>query len=96
MKSQNPENKNQARLFYCARTAFDHGEMRHPSIVIDEMAGNHNIKVLGKIPQSLFDGWDFWVEIEESQMGLSDVLDVEYFFNTPFFMDYGWKPINEA
>ena len=87
MKSQNPENKNQVRYFYCARTAFDHGEMRHPSIVIDEIASKCHFKVLGKIPQTAFDGWDFWVEFEDS---------IYVLVVPPFFMDYGWKPINEA
>ena len=87
MKSQNPENKNQVRLFYCLRTAFDHEEMRHPSIVMDEIAERCNLKVLGKIPQTAFDGWDFWIEVEDSR----DVLVLP-----PFLMDYGWKPVGEV
>ena len=54
---------------------------------MDEIAERCNLKVLGKIPQTAFDGWDFWIEVEDSR----DVLVLP-----PFLMDYGWKPVGEA
>ena len=60
----NPENKKQARIFYCYLEANNLSEDRHACIVIEELSKRHKFKVLRAIPQTLFNGWDFWVEFD--------------------------------
>jgi hypothetical protein len=85
--SVNPDNQKQARLFYDLREANDRGENRHPQIVMRELAGKHGFTILDSVPQSLFDGWDYWIESDN----LMD-LHLPKFFreNVP------WKAIGEA
>jgi hypothetical protein len=64
--SVNPENKNQARVFYCLRTANENGAKEHPQTVMIELGISHNFKILKSVPQSAADGWDFWIEYEEA------------------------------
>lgn len=63
----NPKNPNQMSLFFCSRTADDLGENRHPQIVMRELSEKHGFKVIGKTPQSLFDGWSFWIEYDKKE-----------------------------
>ena len=51
-----------AHLFFCLRTAFENGEDRHPQKVMKELAYKLNFKILGALPQTAGDGWDFFVE----------------------------------
>lgn len=61
---KNPDNDKQARLFFCMYTADENGETRHPMIVMRELAEQHNFKIITAVPQSLFDGWDLWIEYD--------------------------------
>ena len=60
----NPSNKNQAHLFFYSLAAHKNGEDRHPQIVMNEMAEELGFVILDKIPQSMHDGWSFWIEGE--------------------------------
>ena len=87
-KSINPNNKNQARLFYDLIDATRKAkESRHPQIVMKELSIKNNFTILGAVPQSLFDGWDFWIERDDIE--LIDLPD-------ELFCDYPWKPIGMA
>ena len=81
----NPSNDKEGRLFYCLRTANENGEKRHPVIVMQELAIKYNFEIIGKVPQSLFDGWDFWIKFETKP-------------NLPpfFYTDIPWKSVNMA
>ena len=67
------------------RNAHDAGETRHPQTVVSELAESIGFTILAAVPQSLFDGWDFWVEFEES------VKDIG-----PLFRGYPWKPVGQV
>lgn len=82
----NPANPKQRRLFYdLMSAAFECGEERHPQTVMRELSTRLGFTILGAVPQSLFDGWDYWVE--ESR-------PVDY----PKFLQRSvpWKSIGEA
>jgi len=49
-------------LFYDLRTAQESGESRHPQIVMKMLAENLGFEILGALPQTAFDGWEFWIE----------------------------------
>jgi len=87
MKRFNPDNKNQARLFFCMFRAVKAGQHEHPVDVMNKLSVTLNFKILDKIPQSLFDGWDFWVEFKDPKG--AEMLP-------PLFRDVSWKPIGQA
>ena len=58
----NPDNENQAHVFFDMITAFNEGETRHPQKVMKELSEKIGFKVLDSVPQSMFDGWSFWIE----------------------------------
>jgi hypothetical protein len=84
MKGMNPNNPKQARLFYDLIEACEYGEKRHPVVVMEELAKKYGFKILDRVPQSLFDGWDFWIEFEE----LPNL--------PPIFRDVPWKRVGQA
>ena len=83
----NPDNRNQARLFFCMYSARDNKEDRHPQIVMNDLAIKHKFKILGAVPQTAFDGWDFWVEFDD----IEEIHELP-----PLFRFLEWKPINQA
>ena len=89
IKGINPENKKQARVFYDLLSAvYEDKEVRHPLIVMRLLEVQYEFKIIGKIPQTLFDGWDFWIEAENIEQVLSQL--PKYIKNVP------WKGVNEA
>jgi hypothetical protein len=84
MRGINQDNPKQARVFYDLFEAYKYGERRHPQIVMKELAERHGFRILGKVPQTLFDGWDYWIEFETPP-------DLP-----PIFRDVPWKGIGEA
>lgn len=76
----------QHRFFYDMHAASDAGEHHHPQSVVRGLAHTHGFKVLDAVPQSLFDGWDFWIETVDD--GPAPVI-------TPYFKAAAWKPIGE-
>ena len=84
MLGTNPENNKQRRVFFCAFTAADIGEKRHPQKVMAELAEKYQFKILSEIPQSMFDGWDIWIESSEA-VELPKYLKVAQ-----------WKPVGQA
>jgi len=62
----NPNNSKQARLFFSYMSAaLEYKENRHADIVMKELAEKNNFKVISKVPQTLFDGWEYWIEFDE-------------------------------
>lgn len=61
----NPNNTHQARVFFDMYKANDAGENRHPVTVVEELSKTLGFKILNRVPQSLFDGWDFWIEFDK-------------------------------
>ncbi len=84
VKGGNPDNPKQMILFFDLRTAYEYGEKRHPQIVMRELAEKYHFTILARIPQTFFDGWDFWIEFETMPM------------LPPIFRHVPWKPIGEA
>ena len=83
MKCQNPSNPSQRRVFFHGQSASEAGENRHPQIVMTELAQRHGFRILSAIPQSMHDGWDFWIE------GSAPII-------LPYLLDYQWKSIGQA
>lgn len=83
----NPQNHAQRRVFYDLNMAGDKGEARHPMVVMRELAQKHGFTLIGAVPQSLFDGWDFWIESTNIA-----VLDLPCFFRERI----PWKPVGQA
>jgi hypothetical protein len=80
----NPTNKKQARVFFSYLSAEDAGEARHAETVMTELAAEKGFAVIGKCPQTLFDGWDYWIEFHTApELPL-------------FFQDSPWKPVGQA
>lgn len=65
MTTQKP---NQHHCWFCAYTAYEAGENRHPQEVVRELAKLHGFKILDQVPQSIADGWSFWIETSEAQV----------------------------
>jgi len=65
---KNPNNPKQRRLFYhtIAAEEFFHGEM-HPTTGMNYLATIYNFTILKAVPQSMYDGWEMWVECEEGE-----------------------------
>jgi hypothetical protein len=62
----NPGNPKQARVFFSYMSAMiEHNETRHADIVMKEIADKNNFKIIGKVPQTLFDGWEYWIEFDK-------------------------------
>lgn len=61
----NPNNPMQARVFYDFYTAYDVKEDRHPELVMKELSKKHNFTILFSVPQTIADGWDFWIEFKQ-------------------------------
>lgn len=57
----------QSYCFYCMQSASEAGENRHPQTVVRELAATLGFRILDAVPQSLFSGWDFWIEVEEGK-----------------------------
>ena len=74
-------------MFYCMFEARVLEEGGHPVDVMMGLAIKHKFKIIDRIPQSLFDGWDFWVEFEDSK---------EIDLLPKLFRNIEWKPINQA
>ena len=87
--SKAPRQPNQHHRFYCMQSAADAGEHRHPQQVVRDLAATHGFTVLGAVPQSIADGWDFWLEYAGNA----------HDGTAPAFPAYlrpaKWKPINQ-
>lgn len=82
---QNPANPRQRRVFFHLQDAHESGEKRHPQIVMRELAATHGFTILAAVPQSLFDGWDVWIEEPEGER-----------VDRPYLLDYPWKPVGQV
>lgn len=62
----NPDNPKQARVFYYLQDApFSPGKLfYHPQRVMKRLSKELNFIILDSIPQTIADGWDFWIEFE--------------------------------
>jgi hypothetical protein len=86
-RSINPDDPTQARVFYDMYKSHIAGEKRHPEVVMEELAKQHDFTILDSIPQSLFDGWDVW--IESPDMATLELPDL-------FRKNIPWKPVGQA
>lgn len=59
--SLNPENPRQARIFYDMYAA----EAGHPMDVVRRLSTELGFTILDAVPQTMFDGWDIWIEFNE-------------------------------
>jgi hypothetical protein len=85
VKGTNPSNPFQRRVFFHLWHAQDAGETRHPMAVMRELAEANNFGILAAVPQSLHDGWDFWIEESANAPALPSYL-----------LDYPWKPVGQV
>ena len=90
--SKAPRQPNQHHRFYCMQSAADAGEHRHPQQVVRGLSEMHGFTVLGAVPQSLFDGWDFWIEYDANG-DYDDSTEPPAF--PAYFRAASWKPINQ-
>ena len=83
--ARNPANRNEAHVFYDMMEAGIHGETRHPQVVVRELSHRLNFDILDAVPQSLFDGWSFWIRFYEAP-------------DLPFelFRAVNWIPVGET
>lgn len=77
---------NQQHRFYCTRSASDQNENRHPQEVVRDWSRSRGFTILDAVPQSIADGWDFWIEVHEGQ-------DLVF---PSFFRACEWKPIGQV
>jgi hypothetical protein len=84
-KGINPSNPQQARIFFDMFAAQDAGDNRHPQVIIKEVAARLGFSVLGSVPQSMFDGWDVWIEFSEAAPDVG-----------PFFRDVPWRSVGSV
>lgn len=82
----NPNNKNQMRIFFSMYELWDLNIKGHPRTIMDQLSKEMNFKVLDAVPQSLFDGWDFWIEGENL-----DQMDFPIYIR-----DVPWRAIGTA
>ena len=76
---KNPDNPRQRRLFY----AMPHDVQTHPQRFMRALAGKIGAVILGSVPQSAGDGWDFWVDVDPNA-------DLDWIGDTA-----PWKPIGQ-
>lgn len=76
----------QQHRWFDIRAASDAGEERHPQEVVREFAALHSFKILASVPQSIADGWSFW--IETSGEALPELPD--------FFRVAEWIPVGQV
>lgn len=82
----NPENPNQYHCWYDAIAShLDENENRHPQVVVRELAQAHGFQVLNCVPQSIADGWSFWIEVEGELPAFPS-----------FFKPKGWIPVGQV
>ena len=70
MNGQNPDNDKQYHVFFDLISAHLSGESRHPQIVMKELSRQFDFTILDAVPQSLFDGWSFWIEFNREPKDL--------------------------
>ena len=87
-----PRQPNQHHRFYCMLSAADAGEHRHPQQVVRDLAATHGFAILGAVPQSIADGWDFWLEYDANG-DYDDSTEPPAF--PAYFRAASWKPINQ-
>ena len=90
--SKAPRQPNQHHRFYCMMSATEAGEHRHPQRVVRDLAATLNFVVLGAVPQSIADGWDFWIEYDANG-DYDDSTEPPAF--PAYFRAASWKPINQ-
>lgn len=85
MKGINPNNNKQARIFLDLNELYYSGIKGIPCEIMNRLAYEHGLKILDCVPQTLFDGIDFWIEFDTYPEGLPDI-----------FRDVPWRPIGVA
>lgn len=83
-KGINPSNPSQARVFFDAISAHYEGLGEHPQKVMDQLSPELGFRVLDSVPQSMMDGWDFWIEFDSMPI------------MPKYFRDVPWKPVGQA
>ena len=84
-KEEGIQAQGQLLVFYSGWSADKCGEKRHPQIVMRDLAREHDFEILAAVPQSIADGWEFWIEWEGWPLYLPEYIGVK-----------AWKPIGEA
>lgn len=72
----------QARVWFDGIGAYKCDEKRHPQVVMKELGEKHSFSVIGAVPQSLGDGWDFWIEWPGWPLYLPSYIAIK-----------GWEPV---
>ena len=57
---------NKARLFLSYISAYNLGEKRHAQIIMKELSIKHGFVITESIPQSVGDGWEFFIEFDKT------------------------------
>jgi hypothetical protein len=65
-----------ARLFYSYLGAWDEGEKRHALHVMDELSVVQGCRLERAVPQTLFDGWEFYIDCA-TQPDLPDYINYQ-------------------
>lgn len=84
-RSINPENKQQARVFFSYTGAYWAGVKTHAQKAMRKLADEHGFRIIESIPQFLSDGWDFWIEFDSAP-------------SLPGYVncDLPWKPVGQV
>ena len=85
LKGINPENKHQMLLFLCSYMQSEAKISGHPQEIMKKLAEENGFKILESVPQSLLDGWDFWIEFDTPPSTLPNI-----------FRDVEWKSVGSV
>lgn len=69
----NPRNKHQMRLFLCSYMQCSANIDGHPQEIMEKLSEEKGFRILACAPQSMFDGWDFWIELETAPDNLPNI-----------------------
>lgn len=64
---------------------MDEPSGEHPQVIMASLAKELGFEVLAAIPQSIFDGWDFWIRFPGEPPEMPN-----------YFRPVPWKPVGEA
>lgn len=73
MRGINPENNHQMRLFLCSYMQADAKINGHPQEIMKKLSKENGFKILASVSQTIFDGWDFWIEFDTPPSNLPNI-----------------------